>query len=201
MGYDQNRTELRWVNSKMRVCCLTYVDLGAKAYTYNLHDEKKIVRISNVLFPELAKYLNSNVKLAANGCLEWDSCISPEGYGIALETIRKEYGTSLVHRLVYLCTYGFFPTGGLVVRHTCGNKACCHPGHLRDGTPGEVAEDRAKRGLTPRGEKHWRAVLTANDVVSIRSSDLKHTVIARQFGVTPLTIHNIRKRKTWKHVA
>lgn len=157
--------------------------------------------ISSSLFPELSKYLNSNVKPGPNGCLEWDSCRSPEGYGIALEVIRLEYGTNLVSRLVYLCTYGFFPASGMVVRHTCGNTACCSPEHLREATRREVVKDSVERGLMPRGEQCATSKLTVTDVVNIRSSKSNQRSLAKHFGVSVLTIHNVRKRKTWKHVA
>ena len=52
------------------------------------------------------------------------------------------------------------------------------------------------------GERNSNAVLTVDDVLAIRDEpdDLSLGYLARKYGVSVLTVHNVRKRKTWKHV-
>jgi hypothetical protein len=44
------------------------------------------------------------------------------------------------HRLAYMLTHGPVPAG-LVVRHLCGNAACCNPLHLTLGTQHDNVAD------------------------------------------------------------
>lgn len=54
-----------------------------------------------------------------------------------------------------------------------------------------------------KGEKHWMTKLTDADVRTIRKELLRPTAVelAKRYGVTTTTIHNIRSGKTWKHIA
>lgn len=51
-----------------------------------------------------------------------------------------------------------------------------------------------------RGEDNGNAKLTADQIRSIRASTSKQVDIAAQYGVSPLTISQIRHRKTWRHI-
>jgi hypothetical protein len=61
--------------------------------------------------------------------------------------------------------------------------------------PSEIV--RAKRGS--RGEAKSK-LLTDNDVRMIRASEDRTSTLARQYGVSPQTITDIRKGRSWKHV-
>jgi hypothetical protein len=47
---------------------------------------------------------------------------------------------------------------------------------------------------------HAKTKLTAAEVKLIRASNGTHRDLAALFGVSNVTIHCIRQRKTWKHV-
>lgn len=40
------------------------------------------------------------------------------------------------HRVAYILTKGDIPDG-LLILHSCGNRRCCNPAHLRQGTQSE----------------------------------------------------------------
>ena len=53
----------------------------------------------------------------------------------------------------------------------------------------------------PRGEAQHAHVLTTADVLAIRRRPgEKLAVLAAEFGVSTVSIHNVLKRHTWKHV-
>jgi hypothetical protein len=52
-----------------------------------------------------------------------------------------------------------------------------------------------------RGEDNGNARLTADQVRAIRASSERHVDLAATYGVTALTIRNIRKGKTWAWLA
>lgn len=58
---------------------------------------------------------------------------------------------------------------------------------------------RAKR-IGQRGEACYRAELTEADVRSIRESNERGKDLALKFGVSPQTITDIRKRRSWAHL-
>jgi len=50
----------------------------------------------------------------------------------------------------------------------------------------------------PRGENHYGARFTADQIQEIRTSSLRTTDLAKQFGVYTATISKIRKGQRWK---
>lgn len=73
------------------------------------------------------------VPLRPGGCREWTLSVQSGGYGhVGLP------GTALmvlVHRVVYLHEHGDVPAGAQI-GHTCRNRRCAEPTHLRAVTPG-----------------------------------------------------------------
>lgn len=68
----------------------------------------------------------AKVDKSTNACWTWRGHVLNSGYGIS--SINGDRG--LVHRLVYVRDHG--PIGpGLVIDHTCRNKLCVNPAHLR----------------------------------------------------------------------
>ena len=86
-------------------------------------------------------------------CQEWPGTKYPNGYG-QINFQGKVTGT---HRVAYLLAFGAL-TDGLFVLHgkerACVSKACCNPGHLREGTALENMADRERDGTVPRGDTH-----------------------------------------------
>ncbi|PWT74929.1 MAG: hypothetical protein C5B60_06085 [Chloroflexi bacterium] len=66
-------------------------------------------------------------------------------------TVNYEGKAWSLHRLVYTLVVGPIPNG-LVLDHTCCNKACCNPAHLEPVTQAE----NARRALTSEAEQKRR---------------------------------------------
>lgn len=105
------------------------------------------------------------------------------------------------HRVMYGLCFGT-PKAWESVMHTCDNPPCCNPAHLRVGSHRENMADRALkgRGGDLKGENNGRAKINAADVLVIRSSSESAIAIARRFGISNVAVHNIRKRKSWRHL-
>ena len=101
------------------------------------------------------------------------------------------------HRLVYEECFGPIPAG-MVIMHTCDNKICVNPEHLKVGTREENSHDEAVR-IGVRGRKFKG--LTPREVREIRSSDTINTDTAHRFGVSLALVTMVRNRKRWASVA
>lgn len=143
----------------------------------------------------------------ASACWEWQGKSKVRGYGV-LSLGGRGAGKMLAHRFAYTLMVGPIPEGGgphgTVVMHTCDNRLCCNPAHLRLGTQADNVADmnRKRRGKVPalKGSAHPRARFTEDDIRRIRASDKSNVELGRKYGCARQVIGNIRRRTTWKHV-
>ena len=108
----------------------------------------------------------------------------------------------LAHRWAYEQANGPIPSDKCVC-HSCDNPACVNPDHLWLGTHLENMKDRNQKGRArwPRGEEQYKAKLTEDQVIYIRSHmEISQTQMARVMGVTQSHVSLIRLRKSWRHL-
>jgi hypothetical protein len=136
-------------------------------------------------------------------CWEWSGGRSSNGYGVFMGGTKWE--SISAHRYAYLAYVGPIPALA-VVMHSCDNKACVNPAHLQVGTAKQNTRDAFARGLNAgrRGSACPTAVLTQQQVDEIRvlykPFDNKRggRALGRIFGVTPSTVSQIVRNRTWQ---
>jgi hypothetical protein len=92
---------------------------------------------------------------------------------------------------------------GMVIMHSCDNRKCTNPSHLRLGLPKDNVVDAASKGRMARGEKNGGGrKLTEEAVREILATKgmVGSTTMGRKFGVDRHTVQVIRAGKIWKHV-
>jgi hypothetical protein len=106
-----------------------------------------------------------------------------------------------IHSLVAAC-FGRDREDGEQTRHLDGNTKNNSIENLAYGTPTENAADKVRHGTDPAGERNGMAKLTAGQVKSIRSllGSRPQSHIARDFGVSPMTISRIANKHLWRSV-
>lgn len=104
-----------------------------------------------------------------------------------------------LHRKVYRETYGEIPTG-LVVRHTCDNRACANPEHLTTGTQQENIQDRQRRNRQSKGVNRPDAKLNDEIALAIFNCQMPYKLIADQFNASLTAVKQIKTKRTWKHI-
>lgn len=135
-----------------------------------------------------------------SGCWLWLGHIEQGGYGKA-RFRRRAYRA---HRLSWEAFHGPIQDG-LFVCHRCDNPACVNPDHLWLGTHEENMQDMRDKGRAPfgtdqRGESNPFCRLTEEIVRKVRAASGTCPEIAIRFGLNKWTVHDVRARRTWRHI-
>jgi hypothetical protein len=150
------------------------------------------------------KFWSKVDKGAENECWIWTGAKRWNGYGKFIHN----YKTILAHKASFEINRGTIGDG-LVVCHSCDNRACCNPNHLWLGTQAENMQDMFKKGRNakskPKGscERHPRAKLKNSDIPEIKklySNGESSRSIGKKYGVSKTMILFIVKDKNWKHL-
>ncbi len=135
-----------------------------------------------------------------DNCWIWVGHRNKQGYG-RLRVKRKDW---VSHRYSWTIYNGDI-LSGLCILHRCDNPPCCNPDHLFIGTHQDNSKDMVikKRNRDDKGSKHPMHKLNENQVLHIRDSiknGEKQSKLAIKYNVGPMTISNIKYRKSWKHI-
>ncbi len=119
---------------------------------------------------------------------------------VALSYHGKRFDGNL-HSLVASTWIGPRPPG-MEIDHIDGNPENNNIANLEYVTPQENMKRAYKLGLVKLkfGIEHYLAKLTIDQVRIIRSCTAPSTLLARVFSVTPITIRQVRRGLTWKHI-
>lgn len=139
--------------------------------------------------PLIERFISRVTK--AGDCWVWCGSKAPGGYG------QLSVGGKLqrANRVSWRLFRGEIPKG-LHVLHRCDNPPCVNPEHLFLGTHGDNVRDMFSKG---RGKfTRIPPKLTEDQVTKIYSDDRIYKEIAKDYGVDPSTICDIKRRKSWK---
>lgn len=125
-----------------------------------------------------------------DACWDWERHTDTGGYGV----YSIERNLYKAHRVAWSFTHnnGILPKESVL--HSCDNRRCCNPRHLRLGNQFDNMLDMVQRG------RHGRTKFTTEDVQEIRRR-LKRgddrQQIADDYGVTYSGITNIKSGHRW----
>lgn len=143
-------------------------------------------------------------------CWVWTGPVNGSGYGSL--TVRGPRRPWMAHRYAYHIAVGPIPSG-LNVLHRCDNRRCVRPDHLWVGTQSDNMRDCVSKGRDrpelkgQSGETNSKAKLTWVVVREIRSRipnakgrgpDQGMSALARELGVSHITISQIVRHRTWR---
>ena len=92
----------------------------------------------------LEEYLLTRCKKMESGCWHWTRSIRSDGYGQCGLKVDGKIRNIGAHRLSYQVFNGDIPPGA-VVMHSCDNKLCVNPAHLRAGSHRENMWEASER--------------------------------------------------------
>lgn len=116
-------------------------------------------------------------------CWVWNGARETNGYG---HTSFEKKGVG-AHRMAFFFAFGRWPKP--LCLHRCGNRACCRPDHLREGTHAEnmadmIASGRARGGRKALGIESVRLIYELSNSMPMRE-------LAHIFGVSRSCIKKI----------
>lgn len=159
-----------------------------------------ILCANQIKWPPVEKRLWDNVLIQPDDqCWLWLGCVNHDGYG---QIYAWKKHTS-AHRVAWILTNGPLLPGRKVL-HSCDIPSCCRPSHLFLGTDKDNAIDAKIKGrlFNAKGEDHPRTKFKNDDITYIRfmTGKIPNVHLAKDFGVSPTTICDIQKRKSWNHL-
>lgn len=119
----------------------------------------------------LPKRISDKFRIAADGCWMWTASFGTEGYG----QVHYEKPAQRAHRVVYMLLVGTIPDGAQL-DHTCFNRACVNPDHLRPVTHKqnhEHLQGAYSNSKSGRRGVHWNKVVSKWQV-EVVSNGRKH---------------------------
>jgi hypothetical protein len=119
-------------------------------------------------------------------CWEWLASKRRNGYGQLMRKGKNE----VAHRVAYELVYDHIP-GEMIVMHTCDNRVCCNPNHLRLGTDLDNIRDMYNKGRGPT------VGLREEQVMEIYKDNRFQKVIAAEYGISQSQVSNIKTGKQW----
>lgn len=144
-----------------------------------------------------AAFIDTAVLYAGENCLIWPFALrGRSGYPSVKYPGRP--GSRSAHRLVCELAHGAPPTELHEAAHSCGNRICVAPGHLRWATHIENKADQLQHDTLLRGTRHPNNRLTEDDIRAIRVRiDKNGRELAMEYKVGETTISAIRSRRIW----
>lgn len=131
------------------------------------------------------------VEEVTDSCIHTPTGLDSDGYG----QLRDGMGMTKAHKLAYTAKVGEIPAG-LLVRHTCDNRACINPKHLLVGTVQDNYNDMKERGRAAV-ENNAHAKLNWIKVREIRASSEAAEILAERYGVATKQVNRILRGEQW----
>ena len=143
---------------------------------------------------EKQAFIQAVLKQDTDECVEWSY---PYNTGTGYADISWDGRGTYAHRVMCILAHGEPSSPKLVAAHSCGNRRCMNPKHLRWATYAENEADKHRHGTSMKGKPGRMIKLTEEDLIAIRNlrGVKSQREIAEQYGVHQVTVSEIQTGK------
>lgn len=142
---------------------------------------------------ESLQFLFDHVATTSKECIVWPFHINSGGYPMVGMGGRHKRA----HRHICEMAHGAPPSAKHDAAHSCLNRACVNPNHLRWATRKENIADGVSAGRVRRGQEHNFAHMTNEEAQAIWQAKGTAREVAERLGVNEWTVYKIRQGKSW----
>jgi hypothetical protein len=155
---------------------------------------------------KISKSARQKISFALRKIIDWK--VNDDGCHICISHSKNKQGYPQImrdgkhqrmNRYVYEQNFGKIPQG-MVIRHSCDNRACINPKHLLLGTQKDNIQDAIRRDRNAKGEMIGSAKLSREEVLEIFNSKKKNVDLAKKYGVSAMAISYIQNKINWKQI-
>lgn len=161
----------------------------------------------NNKIPRDVRFWDCVNKKADDECWEWTAGIHKTGYGaMHYKKVEGKFSNGdKAHRFSFELHNGRPIETGKHILHSCDNRKCVNPHHLREGTNAENVQDKVSRGRQPVhiGMKNPNVKITDAQIQEIRdryaAGGITQMKLAEEYGIHQPHISSIilnQKRNT-----
>lgn len=139
------------------------------------------------------------LKSDVDDCINWPFHKTGNGYAFLAMGKKK----CIVSRYVCEIVNGAPNDENHQAAHSCNNRSCVNPRHLRWATPSENQADKVIHGTVIRGERHPHAKLSddqAREIIELKGIKTQQE-IADEFGLSRNQVFRIQAGKCWGWLA
>lgn len=147
-------------------------------------------------------------------CWPWTGTLDRDGYGV-FKTAGRQHRA---HRWALATALGRQLPPDELALHSCDNRRCCNPAHLRLGDALANSHDAVTRGRLSTGDDHWTRTRLGDALKGERNASAEltevlvreirrrygagetQTSLARAFGVTQSHVSGIVRYRSWRHL-
>lgn len=140
-----------------------------------------------------------------NECWNWNKKSKQDGYG---RTCYKGFNNNkamMAHRISFQLYHKRLIQENMIICHSCDNRLCCNPAHLREGTHKDNSDDKFERGrfLFMKGEINGRAKIT-NEIAEIirhryKTERITQTQLAQEYKINQMSISKVVRGVSYKN--
>jgi hypothetical protein len=147
----------------------------------------------------VTNFWNNIDRQSENECWNWLRKSVHDGYG---RTTFKGVPMA-AHRIAFEIYHNRPIADGMILCHSCDNRLCCNPLHLREGTHKDNSDDKYARGraASAKGDRNGRSKITnaMADVIRLRYSQerITQTQLAKEYGLHQCSVSEIILRRTY----
>ena len=172
--------------------------------------------MQNITAEDIERYW-AKVEIAGpDDCWPWRAGMHSMGYGaFSIRLPGGGYRMKPAHQISAFLSYG--PSNGRYALHSCDNRPCCNPRHLRYGTQTDNMQDAKQRGRLsappihrgpaphrnmPKGEDVKTSKMTnatVAEIYKLRLTGMSSMELAKRFDIDKSTILDIIGGRYWAH--